>query len=400
VARRGLKHRVTGGVAEQVVDFLEPIEVEAEHRETLAPAQGVDFLVDPRVEVAAIGKRRQRVVMREIVDMLLGLLARPQITHGDDVMRPSGKHDRPQDQLDRGHRAVEVAQTGFNRQARVGQQSCARNLVGKTAFESCTDESGTGQTAQSSETCVDGDDRFAIANQKSLYRCIGEIAHPVDLKLRTAPVADIEHGACQRQPDNDEACERHAHCKPSGRQRRLRNLDGWIGNDRHRAHRREVMAADRQRQQQRAADLPFLFLAMKTDRKRHGADGRAEHDRCNDENAIPQDHAGNFKGRHSGVVHGGNAAGNDGAADPRTMAPARGQRHREPHGCQRYRRDQRQQRQQDIISAWDPRREGEHRDEMRRPDAEAGGNGGYRQPHASHLTASFPCMAKQIDRGK
>src|SRR5258708_15838179 len=37
---------------------------------------------------------------------------------------------------------------------------------------------------------------------------------------------------------------------------------------------------------------------------------------------------------------------------------------------------------------------------MRCPDPEAGGYGGHRQPHASHLTAGFLGMAKQIDRGK
>ena len=304
--------------------------------------------------------------------MLLGLLARPQITNGDDVMRPSGKHDRPQDQLDRGHRAVEVAQAGFNRQARVGQQSAARNLVGKTAFEPRTDEIGSGQASQGSETCVDGDDRFAIANQKSLYGCIGEIAHPVDLKLRTAPVADIEHGPRQRQPDDDEARERHGYCKPSGRQRRLRNLDGGIRNDRHRAHCREVMAADRQRQQNCAADLPFLAVAMKTDGKGDGADYRSRYNRRDDKCRIPQDDALDFKGCHAGVVHRCDATGDNGAANPWPEAPVWRKRYREPCPGQQDSGDQRQYGQSDVVAARDSRCVGKHCDEMRRPDAEAG----------------------------
>src|ERR1700704_6149685 len=42
--------------AEKVVDFLEPVGVEAQHGEAFALGQGGDFLVDPAVEVAAIGQ--------------------------------------------------------------------------------------------------------------------------------------------------------------------------------------------------------------------------------------------------------------------------------------------------------------------------------------------------------
>ena len=38
-----LKHRVAGGVAEQIVDFLEPVEIEAEHGEAFAARSGRRF---------------------------------------------------------------------------------------------------------------------------------------------------------------------------------------------------------------------------------------------------------------------------------------------------------------------------------------------------------------------
>ncbi len=293
-----------------------------------------------------------------------------------------------------------MAQLRLDGLVRSGQQFSACNRARKTAVEPCTDEVGCRQARQQGKAGVDGDDRLSVANQKPLDGGIREIAHPVDFEFGTSAVPDIEHDTRQRQADDGEARDRHAHRQPSGGQRRLRNLDGGIGNDRHRAHRREVMAADRQRQQQRAADLPFLFLAMQADRKCDGADCGAEHDRCGDKNGIPQDRAGDFKCRHPGVVHRCDAAGDDGAADPRPVAPVRGQRHAKPHGGQRYRRDQRHDGQDDIVAARDPRRECEHRDEVRRPDAEAGGNGRYRQPHVPHLAAGFPGVAKQIDRGK
>ena len=102
------------------------------------------------------------------------------------------------------------------------------------------------------------------------------------------------------------------------------------------------MAADRERQQHGAADLPFFFLAMKTDGKRDRADYRAEHDRCDDKSGIPQDDAGDFERRHAGVVHCRDAAGNDGAADPWSVAPVRNERYREPCAGQQDGRDQRQ----------------------------------------------------------
>ncbi len=72
--------------------------------------------------------------MRQKIDVLLGVLARLEIANGDDVMRPSAKDDGPQDQLDRGHRAVEMAQIRFNRQVRSRQQLGACSLIRKTAL--------------------------------------------------------------------------------------------------------------------------------------------------------------------------------------------------------------------------------------------------------------------------
>jgi hypothetical protein len=252
-------------VSEQVVYFLETVEIEAEHGETFALGQVGNFLVDPGVEMAAVGKRCQHVVMREIMDVLFGLLARLQVANGYDMMRPSGKHDRPQDQLDRRHRAVEMAQAGFDRLVRSGQQFGARGLVRKTGFEPGAGETGSGQAGQVGEACVDRDDLVAIANQQAFHGRIREIAHPVDFQFRAASVADVEHDASQCQPDNREARDCYADREPAGRQRRWRDLDGGIGNDRHRTHCRKVMTADRERQQHGAADFPFLFAAVKTD---------------------------------------------------------------------------------------------------------------------------------------
>src|ERR1700730_12353628 len=109
-------------MSEQIIDLLEPVEIKTEYREALARAQRLDLLVDPGIEMAAVGKRGEGIVMRQKIDVLLGVLARLQIANGDDVMRSSAKNDGPQDRLDRGHRAVEMAQIRLHRQVRSGKQ--------------------------------------------------------------------------------------------------------------------------------------------------------------------------------------------------------------------------------------------------------------------------------------
>jgi hypothetical protein len=103
-----------------------------------------------------------------------------------------------------------------------------------------------------------------------------------------------------------------------------------------------MMAADRQRQQNGAADLPLFSLAMKADRERDSTNRRAQHDRDDHERRIPQDDARDFKRSHPGVVHGGDAAGDNGATNPWPVAPVRDQRYRQPRAGQQDGRHQRQ----------------------------------------------------------
>ena len=209
-----------------------------------------------------------------------------------------------------------MAQICFDGLVRLRQQLGKGYLVGETAFELSAGEIVCRKTGQNGKACVNRNDHLSVTDQKPLDGGIGEIAHPVDFKFRAAMVADIEHDAGQRQSENGKARDRHAYRKPPGRQRRLRNLHGWVGNDRHRAHRGEVMAADRKRQQQGAADLPFFLSAMQPDRKRDRTDRRTKYDGGGDKDGIPEDHARNLERRHSGIMHRGDAAGDDGAADP------------------------------------------------------------------------------------
>jgi hypothetical protein len=82
-------------------------------------------------------------MMCEIAYVLLGLLSGLQIADSDNVVRPSSKIDRPQDQLDWRHQAIEMAQFRFNGLAGSRQQFSASNRVRETALELCPDKVGS-----------------------------------------------------------------------------------------------------------------------------------------------------------------------------------------------------------------------------------------------------------------
>ena len=158
------------------------------------------------------------------------------------------------------------------------------------------------------------------------------------------------------------------------------------------------MAADRQRQQHGAADLPPDFLSMQTDRKRDCADCCTQYNRCDHQRIIPQDDALDFEGSHAGVMHRGDTTGDNGTSDPLSVAPARSQRYREARTGQQDRHGERQNGQANIVAARNSRSERQHSDEVRGPDAESGGYGRYREPHVPHVAARFARVMKQIDR--
>ena len=128
-------------MSEQIVDLLEPVEVEAEHGALLPACHGGgDLVIEPRMERAAVRQRGQRIMMREIADVLLGLLARLQVAHGDDVMRMPREVDRTQDQFDRNHRSIGVTKIGLDRLVWRGEQFRARAGVRTVRVQVRTDQ--------------------------------------------------------------------------------------------------------------------------------------------------------------------------------------------------------------------------------------------------------------------
>jgi len=132
-----------------------------------------------------------------------------------------------------------------------------------------------------------------IANPEALNRGIGEIAHAVDFTLRTAMIRGYQAQRLPVQPMMPKLAIA-THRKPPGWPALMAKSPWWSGMIDNGGHRGEVMAADRERQQDGTADLPFFIVAMKTNGQRDSADRRAEHDRCGNKNRIPQDDACDF----------------------------------------------------------------------------------------------------------
>ena len=197
-----LQGAVTRGVPEQIVDFLEAVEIETENPEALAGLERRDFLIDAGVEEAAVRQSRQRVMMREEMDVLLGILARLQVAHRDDVMGPLGKDDRPHDQFDRRHRTVAVAQFGFDSVVGLRHQLEAGDGIRETVFQRAADETVGRDAHELRKTFIGRDDRLSVTDQKSFDGSIGELPHPVGLELRAALIANVHHDGRRRHSEN------------------------------------------------------------------------------------------------------------------------------------------------------------------------------------------------------
>ncbi len=76
---------------ERVVDALEVVEVEAQHRQALAPLHALELVVQPLAQHQAIGQVGQRVVARHVHDALLSALPVGDVLVGGD---PAAAGDR------------------------------------------------------------------------------------------------------------------------------------------------------------------------------------------------------------------------------------------------------------------------------------------------------------------
>ena len=111
----GLQRSVARRVPEQVVDLLEPVEVEAQNGE---PPPGVqrrfDLLIELLVEAGAIGKPGEGVMVGKKENVPFRFLARTKIANRDGAMRLAAEINDALDELDRHFRAVAMTQDALD----------------------------------------------------------------------------------------------------------------------------------------------------------------------------------------------------------------------------------------------------------------------------------------------
>ena len=93
-----LEQLVADRMAERVVDALELVDVDIEHRQLLARPYRLERLFQPLAKQDPVRQVGQRVVMRQMGDLLVGALALGDVLDGRD---PSAALQRPVDDLDR-----------------------------------------------------------------------------------------------------------------------------------------------------------------------------------------------------------------------------------------------------------------------------------------------------------
>ena len=223
--RHRLQHAVARRVPEQVVDFLEAVEVETEHCKPAPRCQGhLYLLVQLLVEAAAIGNPRERIMMREKADVLFGLLARQEVADRDGAVGLAGKIERTQDDLDRRRRAVGTVQLTLDRLVRPLDQSQARRFSRGRTFPTFADHAVRRLANETRKAVVHGDDGLAIANQKPFDGSIGEASHAVGLEFAAPAIAHFDGDAGQGEKDDGEARKGHRDRQPVSRNRGGREL--------------------------------------------------------------------------------------------------------------------------------------------------------------------------------
>ena len=308
-----LQHMVADGVAMEVVDLLEAVEVDGEQGDPGADRQRGEGAVEAFEEGGAVGKAGEAVVAREVSDAPLLGEALAEVAHGidEDGNLARGALFAAGDDLDRERRcAIARQELGLDQRA-FGN----RTEMVDEGREAAADDRVPGRGDQRLEGGVGLDDGAALFDHHAVDGAVGEIA------LAGAGAVGglaVEHVAGEADADDEEADTGDGDGERAmGVVRRRRAGGGGERDDPHSSHGGEVERDDGQHQQAgRAVFAPGAGRAAAAAEGAYG-DGNREKDGCDDVGGVPHDDRLGAEGGHAGIVHGDDAEAEEGAADAR-----------------------------------------------------------------------------------
>ena len=291
---------------------------------------------------------------------------------------------------------------GFDRLVRTAEQlerASPRREGTMTAATPST--SSLGDAGQAREAAVDGDDR------SRRRRRAGPRPRRWRGRASGRPRARRGGGRGCRAPAPQkassmivEARQRDRDREPAGRHCRFRTSTIGIGHDRDRAHRGEVVAADRDGQQQRAVDLPLDGRRRRPTWQAAAPISAPSAIDATTSDGIPDDPALRSRRPPCRCSAWRRCRRRRSRRRARRAGQRARQRNAEADAGQHDGGDQRQDRQGDVVAARNAGRERQHRDEMRRPDAEAGRRRGHGEPDVPHVAGRLADVMEQVDRGE
>ena len=206
----------------------------------------------------------------------------------------------------------------------------------------------------------------------------------------------VRDGADQAHAEHRDGGGSHGQRQRGRRESLVGEAQHRIGHDLNRAHRGEMMRDDRKRQQHGGGDgaAPCRWRRTAISSATAASTTPSTID-ASDQIGAPTDIAGHLQRPHAEVVHAGDAGADDRAADRRRPTrPARSMATRKPGDGDDHRDDERGHGQADVVGHRHARLVGEHGDEMRRPDAAAGGGAGEQKPRVTRRARARAARAR------
>ena len=160
----------------KVVDRLEAVEVDAQHRERLARAAAlVDVAREMVGEDGAVGQAGQRVVIGEMGDPRRRFLALADVADREHAPLGAAPVDRPQQHLDRRVRApsAPISRHSIARRSRAGRQR-ARSRSGSRSPSARGQRVAAVIAGEPQEAAIGVDDPLAVDHHQPLDRGVGE----------------------------------------------------------------------------------------------------------------------------------------------------------------------------------------------------------------------------------